>query len=117
MSDEPVGARRRLESLTDDGETLHGYVICDATDEGYYTLVARTWPHPDADDATTLSLRYAYLTAGDGSDGWTDAGLNMRLPRHADPDEAAHTIGQLFAGVSRNLADGDEDTPTYGLQL
>ena len=75
--DDPAHLSRILD-MTADHETLHDAEFINATDSGYYYLVLRSWPHPDIDDAHTVSIRYAYLTKGSGSDGWTENGVNMR---------------------------------------
>jgi len=74
----PIGAAKRMAQLTGDDETLLACHKTDETDQGHYYLVLRAWTHPDVEDAYTVSLRYAYLTDGSGSDGWTDQGVNMR---------------------------------------
>jgi hypothetical protein len=74
-----IGVEARLEQLAGAGETIHGYAPTSETDEGIYFLVIRSWPHPDVEGAATVSLRYAYLTRGEGSDGWLENGINMRV--------------------------------------
>jgi len=100
LSNHPTGAMKRLEQLTGPDADLLGVTKASETDEGHYYLALRAWPHPDVDDAWTLSLRYAYLTAGGGSDGWTDQGMNMRVEQ--DPETFLQTVSQMFAsGIPR----------------
>lgn len=100
LSNHPVGALKRLGQLTGPDASLLGVTKASETDEGYYYLALRTWPHPDVDDAWTLSLRYAYLTKGEGSDGWTDEGMNMRVEQ--DPEAFLQTLSRMFAsGIAR----------------
>lgn len=106
MSNHPVGTEKRLAELTGPDADLLGYTLADTTDEGYYYLTLRAWPHPDVDDAWTLSLRYAYLTAGDGSDGWTDEGMNMRVS--GDPATFLQTLSQMAASGIPRLGGGKD---------
>jgi len=100
LSNHPVGTQKRLEQLTRPGVDLLGYLLADVTEEGYYYLTLRAWPHPDVDDAWTISLRYAYLTAGDGSDGWVDEGMNMRVS--GNPATFLQALSQMCAsGIAR----------------
>ena len=116
MSNHAVGAMKRLEQLTGPDADLLGVSKASETDEGYYYLALRTWPHPDVDDAWTLSLRYAYLTKGDGSDGWTDQGMNMRV--EGDRETFLQALSRMFAGgiprlgssrVNPSMSDATED--------
>jgi hypothetical protein len=106
LSNHPVGAARRLDHLTGPDAVLMDAMKSDETDEGHYYLALRAWPHPDVEDAWTLSLRYAYLTKGDGSDGWTDEGMNMRV--NGDPLVFLQTLAKMFAGSTQRF-DGDHD--------
>jgi hypothetical protein len=106
-----IGVETRLEQLAGDDRLL-AYGLADETDDGGYYVTLRCWPHPYADGATTISLRYAYLTNGDGSDGWVDeqdaAGINLRCPAGTDPGRFLQNLAQLFAaGGGRH--DGDMD--------
>jgi len=88
----------RIRRLTNDGETLHGYTKVSETDEGAYYVVVREWPHPDVDDAQILSERYAYLTHGDGSDGWVENGINRRDT--FESGELARSLAQMYASIA-----------------
>lgn len=107
---EPVGTVKRLQHLTGDDAELLGYTLCDDTNAGYYLLTLRTWPHPDDEDAWTLSLRYAYLTKGDGSDGWVEEGMNMKVSHGRK--KFLQAVAQMFAaGIPR--LDGDADPSAH----
>ena len=108
MSDHAVGELKRLEQLTGPDADLLGVTKASETPEGYYYLALRAWPHPDLDDAWTLSLRYAYLTKGDGSDGWTDQGMNMRVEH--DPKTFLQTVSQMFASSIPRFGSGVDAT-------
>lgn len=107
MSEHPIGVERRIRQLCGDDVTLHGFVKADETEEGYYYVVVRSWDHPDADDAETLSERYAYLTKGGGSDGWVDEGVNRR---DRTGGVLAGDLAQLYAQVAANQR-GGRDAP------
>lgn len=107
---EIVGIETRLGQLCNDDETLLGYSVADETQQGYYVLVTRSWPHRELDDAAILSLRYAYMTKGDGGDGWVGgddssgaAGINMQVPPGADPAEFARGLATMWAGSAARL--------------
>lgn len=111
MSDPLVGVETRLTQLTGEDADLLGYFKADATEDGVYYVTLRAWPHPSADDATTLSMRYAYLTRGQGSDGWVGgdsdaAGVNFRV--EGDPGVFLQTLAQMCAGSIPRL-DADTD--------
>jgi len=107
LSDQPIGVEARLGQLTGDDAELLGYLQCDETSQGWYYLALRTWEHPDDPDAWTLSLRYAYLTKGDGSDGWTEEGMNMRVNGPRDPFLQA--LAQMCAGSIPRLDQPDAE--------
>mgnify|MGYP006275864381 CR=1 FL=1 len=88
---------RRIRDMTEDHETLHDAEFINSTDDGHYYVVLRTWPHPDIDDAYTVSLRYAYLTKGSGSDGWMENGINMRAAKLI---EFCQAVASMFDGVA-----------------
>lgn len=96
----PIGYEKRLEQLTGPDATLHAKEQADETDEGYYYLTVRTWPHPDVDDAWTVSFRYAYLTKGDGGDGWTETGMNMRA---SELVAFAELLSELFGDFAEDV--------------
>jgi len=114
MSEHAVGAMKRLEQLTGADADLLGYTLADTTDEGFYYLTLRAWPHPDVDDASTLSLRYAYLTAGDGGDGWVDEGMNMRV--EGDPSTFLQALAQMFASGIPRLGGGRNPSTHNGTE-
>lgn len=108
-----VAMTRRLENLCDDNETLHGWYIPPGadTDDGTYCVTVRSWPHPDLDDGFMISIRYAYLTAGDGSDGWSKfggaKGINMRTKTH--PTEFIRRMAQLFTAIVNRREKGNSE--------
>lgn len=102
-----IGVKARLEQLANAGEDVLAYAPTSETSEGVYFLVLREWDHPDADDATVASLRYAYLTRGDGSDGWLENGINMRV-EGADTRRFLKNLARLMYGA----VDDDQDGPT-----
>lgn len=102
----PIGAEKRMAELTDPSERLLGVTKASETDEGHYYLVLRTWPHPDVDGAWTLSLRYAYLTKGNGGDGWTEQGMNMRV--EDSMVKFLQCLSQMFTQAVGRL-DGEAD--------
>jgi hypothetical protein len=107
MSDDDlVGVERRLRNLCDDHEHLINFAFNGATDDGAYYLTLRTWGHPNVDDAAMISLRFAYLTFGDGRDGWYNgaAGINIRVPEGRDPVDHLWAIAQ-FIGQGSKLLD------------
>jgi len=69
-----ISLKRRVRGLMNDTERLLAVMVVDETDEGHYAIVVRDWNHPTADGAEILSERYAYLTKGDGNDGWVSSG-------------------------------------------
>jgi hypothetical protein len=97
----------RLRGLCNDGETLHGYTKVDETDEGAYYVVVREWPHPEVEDARTLSERYAYLTHGGGSDGWVENGINRRDT--FESGELARSLAQMYAGIAARQDRGNAE--------
>lgn len=104
--------RERIERLCGPDERLLGFARADTTDEGTYFLTVRAWPHPDAEGHWTVSLRYAYLTKGDGSDGWVGgedsskaAGINMRV--EGDPRGFMNGLGALFRGSAETFPQGE----------
>lgn len=105
LSDHPVGVEARLQQLTGDDAALLGYCLTDETSKGYYYTTLRMWPHPDAEDSWTFSVRYAYLTKGDGGDGWTDEGMNMRVSHGRK--RFLQAMSRMFAGGIPRLAGGD----------
>lgn len=108
-----VGVEQRLQSLANDGEAILGYAPTSETEEGVYFLVLRHYPHPDVPDASILSIRYAYLTRGEGSDGWIENGVNLRI--EGDPEEFLGDLAQLVAaGVPR--LDGKHDPRAVDLR-
>lgn len=104
----PDDAAESVAELTEPSERLLGVMKAGETDDGHYYLVLRTWPHPDVDGAWTLALRYAYLTKGDGSDGWTEKGVNMRV--EGSVTRFLQSLSRMFAGSIPRL-DG-EGEPT-----
>ncbi|AGC65562.1 hypothetical protein K745_gp37 [Haloarcula hispanica virus PH1] len=110
LSDHPIGTEARLGQLTGDDADLLGYFMADTTSQGYYYLTLRTWEHPDDPDAWTLSMRYAYLTAGDGGDGWVDEGMNMRVNGPREPFLQA--LALMCAGAIPRLDQPDADAWT-----
>jgi hypothetical protein len=106
-----VGLERRIRGLMDDHERLLGVMVVDESDEGYYAIVVRDWEHPSEHvDGRILAERYAYLTKGDGNDGWlTDGqseggnGINRRdIHRSGRLAEALtklyHHVGKVQRG-------------------
>ncbi|AFD02313.1 putative protein 32 [Haloarcula hispanica icosahedral virus 2] len=116
MTDHPIGVRARLDQLTADSEDdarLLGAAQADETSEGYYYLTLRQWQRDDP-TLSTLSLRYAYLTKGDGGDGWLDSGVNMRV----DTDSVSDLLGllaQMFAAGQARQGDTDTEAWLSGL--
>ena len=96
-----VGVDKRLSQLTNPDQVLLGYARASETEEGVYYIVLRTWPHPDVEDAWTVAVRYAYLTKGNGSDGWTQSGVNLRC--EGDPETFLRTLAKLFLGGSQRV--------------
>ena len=103
-----VGVETRLGQLCDDGQHLLDHQAMGETDEGVYYLVSRVWQHPDVDGAQTLSIRYAYLTRGDGSDGWVDNGINVRVDPGDDPADVAQQLAQMMATSAAKIRGGRE---------
>lgn len=108
-----IGVKARLVELLGAGETLLGFAPTSETDEGVYFLVLRSWDHPEVDGATILSMRYAYLTRGDGGDGWVGgedssgaAGINVRI--EGDPEEFLGGLAQLVAAAKPRLGGGKQ---------
>lgn len=103
MSKQPVAPERRVRGLMDDGERLLGVLVTDETDQGWYAIVVRDWEHPNAPECGTLSERYAYLTKGDGNDGWVDgsgdsgASAINRRDRHDRDGRLAGALAKLYA--------------------
>jgi len=112
MSNSLIGVEQRLQQLANPGETLLSYAPTSTTDQGVYFLVLRHYPHPDADEASVLNLRYAYLTRGNGGDGWLDNGINMRI--EGDPAEFLADLARLVA-ASKPRLDGDLQPATNDL--
>lgn len=110
MSYHPVGYERRLQQLTDDSADdatlLAAYRPPEGeTPQGYYYLTLRVWQRDDP-TLSTVSIAYAYLTKGDGHDGW-DKNFNMRV----STDEVADFLGmltQMFAAAQPRV-DADAD--------
>lgn len=98
----------RLRGLANDGETVLGYLRVSSTDRGDYYLVVRSWPHPDVPGATILSERYAYLTTGDGSDGWIDNGVNRRVEGF-DPATMCQELASVYAQAAARFRGGTEN--------
>lgn len=115
MSDDPTAGlpdvEDRLTGMAGADEAVLAYAATSVTDDGAYYLVARHYPHPDpkVGDATIFSLRYAYLTRhrGDGSDGWLDNGINIRI--EGDPGEFLEGLAQLIAASRARL--GSDRSP------
>lgn len=107
MPKDLVGVKQRLLELTGADADLLGFLRASNTDQGAYYLTLRAWPHPDVDGATTLSIRYAYLTAGSGSDGWTDQGMNIRI--EGDPEEFVGLLAQMVAAARPRLSNSDAE--------
>jgi hypothetical protein len=99
-----VGTEQRLNSLANSGEDVIGYAPVSETDEGVYLLVLRLYPHPETDGIDVLNFRYAYLTRGDGSDGWLENGVNIRC--EGDPARLLVGLAHLFNDAGNNL-DGE----------
>lgn len=120
MSDEIVALERRVRELMKDHERLLGILVVDETDEGHYAIVVRDWEHPSDDvDARILSERYAYLTKGDGNDGWVNSGdgeggngVNRRDPFDQD-GRLAGALAKLY-NDARKVQQGKQDDPTIG---
>jgi hypothetical protein len=102
---ELVGITQRLNSLKNPGEDVVGYAPVSETSEGFYLLVLRLYPHPEDEGVDVLNFRYAYLTRGDGSDGWLENGVNIRC--EGDPARLLVGLGRLFDETGRNLHDGE----------
>ena len=108
-----VGVKQRLEQLANAGETLLGYAPVSDTNEGVYFVTLRHYPHPDDDGVSVLNCRYAYLTKGEGSDGWLDNGINLRC--EGDPNRMLAGLARLFYDAG-DVLEGDDDDPV-GLDL
>lgn len=111
MSRHPIGYETRLEQLTGPDAYLLGATLWDSTDEGYYYNTLRIWPHPDVDGAWTLSQRFAYLTKGDGSDGWTEEGMNMRIS--GEPVAYLQALAEMFAAAIPRVQNRGRDASTH----
>lgn len=117
MSDgDIIGLETRVRQLMDDHETLLAIVVTDETNEGHYAVVIREWDHPtDGVEGTILSERFAYLTKGDGNDGWVNSGeggggasaINRRN-RH-DDGVLAQGLAQAYAAVAARQRNGGSD--------
>jgi len=107
-----IGVEQRIRQLANAEETVLGYAPTSTTDQGVYFVVLRHYPHPDVDGASVLNVRYAYLTRGEGSDGWLDNGVNVRI--EGDPAEFLAGLAQLFAAAQPRL-DGEDDPATTDL--
>lgn len=103
------GVPRRIRELANDGETVLGHARMSETDEGEYHLVLREYQHPEHDGLRVVNVRYAYLTAGDGSDGWLDNGVNIRVEE--DSADTLQALAQLFASGIPRLGGGQD--PAY----
>lgn len=120
MTDDIIGLERRVRGLMDDHERLLAILVVDETDEGWYAIVVRDWDHPSDDvDARILSERYAYLTKGDGNDGWLNSGkgdggngINRRDPFDQD-GRLAGALAKVYSDA-RNVQQGKKDAPTIG---
>jgi hypothetical protein len=96
-----VGTEQRLDSLANAGEDVVGYAPVSETSEGVYLLTIRLYGHPEDEGVDVLNFRYAYLTRGDGSDGWLENGVNIRC--EGDPARLLVGLGRLFGGAGKNL--------------
>jgi hypothetical protein len=117
---ELIGVEKRLQQLCEGEEQLLACLGTDETDQGVYALTLRAWPHPEVDGATTVSLRYAYLTKGDGGDGWVGsdddaAGINMRVPAGVDVYEFFQTMSAFFAASGARYQNGHSEPYTDDL--
>lgn len=112
---ELIGVETRLEQLCEDNQTLRGQVAINYTDDGAYYLVVREKPHPDIPGAHVLSERYAYLTRGDGNDGWLTNGINRRVT--GDLAEFSQQLAQLYAGVAARQRKEDGETEPFTADL
>lgn len=122
MSDaaEQAKAVSRVRAMMDDHETLLGVLHASSTSEGDYWLALREWPHPNEDGMRTISLRYAYLTSGDGSDGWIGgdsdtgaAGINIRVEGDDSAPALQSLAGMMASGAAKLDAD-DTSVPFMG---
>jgi hypothetical protein len=102
---ELVGITQRLDSLANAGEDVVGYAPVSETDEGVYLLTLRLYGHPEDDDVDVINFRYAYLTRGDGSDGWLENGINIRC--EGDPARLLVGLAHLFNDAGNALDDGE----------
>lgn len=115
-----IGLERRIRGLMDDHERLLGLMVVDESDEGYYAIVVRDWDHPSEHvDARILSERYAYLTKGDGNDGWlTDGnseggnGINRRDPFDQD-GRLSGALAKLYLHAEK-VQSGQTTEPIVG---
>lgn len=113
-----VGFERRIRGLMDEHERLLGAMVVDESSEGFYIIVIRDWEHPWADDAEILAERYAYLTKGDGNDGWNNDGdsqggngINRRDALPAG--KLAGALSYLY-GEARSIQQGEKSAPALG---
>jgi len=117
MTDHPIGARSRLGQLTDDSDddaTLLAAAQADETEQGYYYLTLRVWQRDDP-TLSTIALRYAYLTKGDGGDGWIDdAGVNMRVDTD-EVDTFLQLLARMFASGMNRYQQGETEAWLSGL--
>lgn len=117
MSDVPDEdeVEERVRKLMKDHERLLDVVVVDETDQGYYALVIRDWDHPsDHVDGGMLSERFAYLTKGDGGDGWVleqDAAAINRRDVHGDGALAAKLATAYAKAAARQRAGSDDVEP------
>lgn len=114
---EIIGLKRRVRGLMDNHERLLGVVVVDETRQGYYAYVLRDWEHPDPDvDARLLAERTAYLTKGDGNDGWVTSGdavaINRRDP-FDQPGRLAGAVAKVYADAKK-IQQGTVEEPTIG---
>lgn len=98
----------RLLGLCDPEQNLLGFAPTSETDDGVYYLTVREWPHPDVDGAHIVSIRYAYLTRGSGTDGWVDGG-GVELRVEGDPQEFVGDLARLMAACKPRV--GGEKRP------
>lgn len=118
---ELTGWKKRVQNLCEPHERLLGAMIIDESDEGAYAIVLRDWDHPYPNvDGDTFSVRYAYLTFGDGNDGWKNKGdstggngINCRVPDRLEMGEFSTAMIALFQRAHK-IRTGQTKNPLFG---
>lgn len=104
-------ARRRIEALADEGQTVHSITRTGSTDARAFYSVVRTWEHPEETGLSILCVQNAQLAAdwADLTDTYLSGSYRQRF--ETGNGDTARAVAKGLAAAAARIDKGADDRP------